>query len=147
MRVAKYIPGRMYGFVADPQGGQEVFFHLGTFDPGRPQSDSEVPPPPILGEEVTVTLPDVVVDTGRAPRAIRVERLHVPVLLSGVVCDFNPYHGYGFVQGSGDGVTYHLHSSEMADGHIPMVGNTVTFFAGVRQERPRACHARVKQDT
>ena len=35
MRVAKYIPDRLFGFVSD-EAGREVYFHLGDFDPKGP---------------------------------------------------------------------------------------------------------------
>jgi len=154
MRIVKYIPERMYGFAADPSG-LEVFFHLGVFDPKM--KGPVVPvchkchrtdciswdwasPPPILGENVLVTLPDIIV-LGRAPRALRVERMDVPEMRIGVVQAFDPLRGYGFI--SGDTTLYHLHRSEMLDGHMPMPGNTLVFYVGTRLDRPRACHIKV----
>lgn len=142
MRIIKFIPDRMFGFAVDP-AGLEVFFHLGVFDPRGPIHSDDPPPPPILGEEVDVTLPEILAPDGRAPRALRVQRLTTAVLLSGVVEAFNPRQGYGFVRGA-DGLSYHLHHSEMASGHIPQVGDTVDFYGGVRMERPRACHVKVR---
>ena len=81
-------------------------------------------------------------DTGRAPRASRVTRCDVPVLLLGVVESFDAVRRYGFVQGT-DQVSYHLHQSEIFRGRLPLAGNQTTFFAGVREGRPRACHVKV----
>ncbi len=156
MRVHKYIPDRLYGFAVEDSTGQEVFFHLGDFDPGSPLSTvprcgacppvgcswASTAPPPILGESV-----DVIVDLGsvqgdRAPRADRVTRLRTPIALSGEVETFDSFRGYGFIVGT-DGISYHLHKSEVLDGRLPLPKQTVVFFAGVRQGRPRACHVKV----
>lgn len=153
MRVSKYLPEKLYGFCQDG-AGSEVFFHLANFHPGQditPTKCSRCPgpphcgvtslaPPPILGEEVEVTYEAD--DTKRAPRASRVARCTVPVLLLGIVESFDPVRRYGFVQGT-DQVSYHLHQSEIVEGRLPLAGNQTTFFAGVREGRPRACHVRV----
>jgi len=158
MRVHKYIPDRLYGFVVDDRG-QEVFFHLGTFDPdpgtgfSLPTACSvcppegctwaEAPPPPILGELVEVEV-DLGLQRGdgRAPRANRVRRMTQPTTLQGEVETFDPMRGYGFILGK-DGVSYHLHKSEVLDGKMPFASQLVSFFAGVRKGRPRACHIKV----
>ena len=155
MQVHKYIPDRMFGFVIDPSG-HEVFFHLGAFDPGRvwlahsrcdrcpsagcPWTSS--PPPPILGEDVEVTVNLVDGFTGKAPRASRVARLVGPPAVFGRVETFDPQRGYGFIRGEDD-QSYHLHASEILDGRIPLPNQGVMFFAGFRQSRPRACHVKV----
>jgi cold shock CspA family protein len=154
MRVHKYIPDRLYGFAID-DSGQEVFFHLGVFDsgtsfgaPSRCSTCSDgtcswasAPPPPILGERVEVT---AVLDSqdGRAPRADRVRRLDPAVAVQGEIETFDALRGYGFILGA-DKVSYHLHKSEMLDGRLPVAGLRVSFFAGTRQGRPRACHIKV----
>ena len=156
MMVVKYIPERLFGFVMDPEVGLEVYFHLGDFDPKGPWPASHhlcpissrqfnwASPPPILGETVAVVVVPVNgVELSRPPRAQRVVRLDPPILLRGVVDSFDPQHGYGFVRGVEDGVSYHLHRSEMIDGQFPQVGSVVMFFVGVRQGRPRAIHAHV----
>jgi cold shock CspA family protein len=154
MRVHKYIPDRLYGFAVDDQG-QEVFFHLGAFGPGTDFGPPEgcgscpdtgcswvdAPPPPILGESVEVTV-DLSSQDGRAPRAERVRRLLTPRVIRGEVETFDPLRGYGFVVGV-DGISYHLHRSEVLDGRLPTANQSVLFFAGVRQGRPRACHVKV----
>ena len=155
MRIHKYIPDRMFGFVVD-DSGQEAFFHLGVFDPGsvwvtHPRCAtcpskcpwSTFPPPPILGEEVDVILdPDQDKEPGKAPKATRVTRRVGPPALFGTTHSFDRQRGYGFVTGE-DGVSYHLHASEILDGRIPRPGQGVMFFAGVRQAKPRACHVKV----
>lgn len=80
--------------------------------------------------------------SGRAPRAVRVERVLAPVTLEGVVDMFDAHRGFGFVLGE-DGVSYHLHTSEILDNRLPVKGQTVLFFGGLRQGRPRACHVKV----
>ena len=156
MTVHKYIPDRMFGFVID-LAGHEAFFHLGCFDPGAvwmAHNKCEVcphsgcswissPPPPILGEEVEVTVdPHLLLIPGKAPRATKVTRLVGPPALFGTVDTFDSHRGYGFVRGE-DGFSYHLHSSEILDGRIPRPGQGVMFFGGVRNVRPRACHVKV----
>lgn len=154
MKVHKYIPDRLFGFCVGADGSQ-VFFHLATFHPGEAVikrckncsttgcSWVDAPPPPILGEEVEVTLdPESQVQESRAPRAARVERVAEPRLIGGVVDMFDGHRGFGFVLGD-DGVSYHLHTSEILDKRIPRKGQTVMLFPGTRQGRPRACHVKV----
>jgi cold shock CspA family protein len=156
MRIHKYIPDRMFGFAIDASG-KEVFFHLGGFDPGavwithprckvcRHLSNCgwiQSPPPPILGEDVEVLLDPNQEDSGKAPRASRIIRRVGPPVMYGTVETFDSQRGYGFVRGE-EGEIFHLHASEILDKRIPVPGQTVMFFAGVRQSRPRACHVKV----
>ena len=153
--VVKYIPERMFGFVQDESGGTEWYFHLGDFDPKGPWPGlghgcsrrigftfNWECPPPILGESVDVQLSDTMRPTDRAPRAKRVMRIAAPVMVRGQVESFDPQQGYGFVLGE-DGVSYHLHRSEMLDGQFPKIGGVLVFFAGFRHGRPRACHVHI----
>ena len=155
MRVLKYIPNKLYGFCRD-DNGFEVFFHLAVFRPGREVNVVRCmgcpgpprcqlitdPPPPILGEEVCVTLSPTVESRGKAPRAQLVERVQSARMITGVVESYDPQRRYGFIRGQDD-VSYHLHGSEVADGKIPLTSRQVVFFAGWREGRPRACHVRV----
>jgi len=143
MEVHKYIPSRLYGFVKG-EDGREVFFHLGVFKPGAFPTDP--PPPPILGEPVLVEVgtqdsPDN--RPGKAPRALSVVRVQEPVQFVGIVETFDTHRGYGFIVGE-DGISYHLHNSEVLDGRTPLAGDRVRFYAGTRQGRPRACHVNVR---
>lgn len=154
MRVCKYLPEKLYGFCLD-EAGTEVFFHLGTFHPGTdivlvtcigcagpPQcSRTTQAPPPILGEEVDVTFEPGTAQE-RAPRAVRVHRVAVPQMVLGVVESFDPVRRYGFLRGV-DNVSYHLHQSEIAEGRLPLAGMAATFFPGMREGKPRACHVKV----
>jgi len=151
MVVHKYIPSKLYGFAVD-DAGLQVFFHLGVFSPGGfdadDQSDEdcqdwqEAPPPPILGEEVEVEFDSDLSEEGKAPRAIRVSRFCPPKVISGLIETFDSHRGYGFVIGS-DGISYHLHKSEVLDGRVPLASQKVKFYAGIRQSRPRACHVKI----
>ena len=153
--VIKYIPEKLYGFAAETQTGQQVFFHLGVFRPGvmtlsaeNPPCRSgvcvwpEVSPPPILGEPVRVSILPNQKSTGRAPKANLVERLRSPMPIAGIVETFDSSRGFGFIQGS-DETMYHLHKSEVLEGRIPLSSQMVIFFPGIRQDRPRACHVKV----
>ena len=157
--ILKYIPEKLYGFAVDPVTDQQVFFHLGAFRPGvlnlpgKPPpcrqalcTWPEVAPAPILGEPVRLSLASPSSGTmqpeNQAPKATLVERLTSPTPLSGTVETFDASRGFGFIQGS-DGTTYHLHKSEVLDGRVPLPGQAVVFFAGIRQGKPRACHVRV----
>jgi cold shock CspA family protein len=153
MCVHKYIPNSLYGFAQDDIG--QVFFHLGAFNPSN-LSDTpaacklchkagctwgENPPPPVLGERVIVET-DEAPQGDQAPRAKKVSRVRMPQVVEGVIDAFDANRGFGFIKGS-DGITYHLHRSEMVDGRLPQPGQQVMFYAGTRQGRPRACHTRI----
>src|SRR3989344_7336546 len=153
MRVSKYLPEKLYGFCQE--GTIEVFFHLAVFQPGVDILTEKCPrcpgpphcgadalaPPPILGEGVLVVFePNPVPD--KAPRAVRVTREAVPMMLLGTVESFDSVRRYGFIQGTAH-VSYHLHQSEIVEGRLPLLGKQATFFPGVREGRPRACHVRM----
>ncbi len=134
MRVVKYVPARLYGFV---QGDDSVefFFHIRAFKWG----DFRTNPPPIVGEEVDV---DYEVDGphhGQAPKARAVFRINDPRASYGVVEEFHEAQGYGFIR-TDDGRSHYLHRSEMTDGSLPLAGMEVTFFEGFRRGRLRACY-------
>jgi len=141
MHVHKYIPHKMYGFAID-SSGEQTFFHLGSFHPG--QFDLDPPPPPILGEPVEVELDREKADN-KARRASRVQRVQQPTALAGRVESFDTERGYGFIEGH-DSVSYHLHRSEILNNRVPLPGNKVRFFAGIRQGRPRACHVLILRE-
>lgn len=155
MRVHKYIPSKLFGFCKALDSDREVFFHLGAFQPVKQSVEKRcslcprggcsllsTPPPPILGEVVTVEVDFDAGEPGKAPRADKVTRTEPARAVEGKVDTFDVHRGYGFVKGD-DGLSYHLHKSEILDGKIPTVGQTVMFFAGTRQGRPRACHVKV----
>lgn len=154
MRVEKYIPDRLFGFLIDLTG-QQVFFHLAVFLAGEPPPHkcppcpvqncvwADAPAPPILGELVDV---EVEIPTenqeGKAPKATRVIRVNPATPLNGTVSIFDAPRGFGFLRGE-DGVEYHLHNSEIIDRKLPVIGQHCMFYPGVRQGRPRACHVKV----
>jgi cold shock CspA family protein len=159
MRISKYIPEKLYGFCSlagDQDSADQVFFHLGAFFPqtqkiNKPKKCDrcakincvwfQTQPPPILGELVEVTL-GMEAQPNKAPKAERVERLTFPSILTGLVETFDGQRGYGFLKGE-DGISYHLHRSEVAEGRIPLKGQQVLFYAGTRHGKPRACHVRI----
>lgn len=146
--VNKYIPEKLYGFCSDPEERFQVFFHLGSFKPGASSSSELPPPPPILGEEVEVEVDIDFMKGGvgdKAPRASCVTRIQEPRWVEGKVDTFDAHRGFGFVQGE-DGVSYHLHKSEIINNRIPLTGQRVGFYAGRRMGRPRACHVNVMVD-
>jgi cold shock CspA family protein len=134
MRVFKYVPTKLYGFVVDADGAQ-IFFHIRAFKWGSFGSS----PPPIIGEEVDVEYDPDLRHNGQAPKAKFVYRVQEPVAACGVVEDFNEDRGYGFIKTT-DGRSHYLHRSEMTDGRLPLPGTEVTFFEGFRQGRTRACY-------
>lgn len=133
MRVCLYVPEKLYGFCeAD---ALQVFFHIGVF------AIAEGEPPPILGEPVDVEYDPQVVK-GPAPRALKVTRIERPLKLSGDVKSFDPKTGWGFIAGS-DGRDYFLHRSDVVGNRMPVKGQRVSFYAGAKRGRPRACHIEV----
>lgn len=154
MRIYKYIPDGMYGFALDGIG--QVFFHLGVFDPGKPQDKPPhciacnqpgcnwgVVPPPVLGELVEVTVGGFQeAGEAQAPKAEQVRRLKTQNPLEGTVDTFDATRGFGWLLDA-TGVSYHLHRSEITDGRVPLPGQRVTFYAGTRMDKPRACHVRI----
>jgi len=136
LRVKKYFPDRLYGFLRDDLG-DEVFFHVGVFDPAGWDQ-----PPPIAGEWVEAEVGERE-SASKAPRAKSVKRLEKPQILSGVVESFNQDRGWGFAKGS-DGTSYYLHRSEVVEGKLPMKEMGVTFYAGFKKDRPRACYVTVE---
>jgi len=157
MVVTKYLPDKLFGFA---EGSDlRVFFHLRVFTtaaflpqapyrcltcPQAPRCQwGHITPPPILGEQVQVTVAEGSTQTsGQDPPATQVIRVAAPEGRSGVVETFDPDRGYGFILG-GDDKSYHLHRSEILDGRLPIQGQRVVFYAGMREGRPRACHVRV----
>jgi len=137
MSIHKYIPQKFYGFAVDNHGIQ-VFFHLENFN------TNGTTPPPIVGElvDVEVDLQSGVSPGGKSPKAEKISRVQEPRQVQGVVHTFDAERGYGFISGN-DGVYYHLHRSEVLGGKFPMAGQTVRFYVGIRQNRPRACHIEV----
>ena len=134
MRVLKYLPKKLFGFVVDGEGKQ-VFFHIRAFKWG----DFLMTAPPIIGEEVDVEYDEGALSNGKAPKARTVYRLTAPRASFGIVEDFNEKRGYGFIK-TEDGRSHYLHRSEMKDGRLPMPGMEVTFFEGFKQGRTRACY-------
>jgi cold shock CspA family protein len=155
MRVHKYIPERLYGFL-EGEAGFQVFFHLGAFQPGSlvepptpcdscPTSGcawAEMPSPPVLGEWVSAEVDLESSQEAKAPRASKVTRLESPPALQGRVETFDPLRGFGFIKTDG-GKSFHLHKSEVLEGRLPLAGQRVSFYGGVRQNKPRACHVKV----
>lgn len=139
MRVCKYVPRQLFGFVVDVSGCQ-VFFHIRAFKWGA----FPTYPPPLIGEEVEVEYQPLTQE-GQAPKARTVLRLSEPVASFGTVEDFNEKRGYGFIQ-TEDGRSHYLHRSEMTDGRLPMPGMEAIFFEGYRQGRSRACFVKLTGD-
>lgn len=136
LTVAKYLPERLYGFLRQ-EDGSEVFFHLGDFDCGP-----WIEPPPIIGEQVEAEIDSTMV-VGKAPKARTVKRIHAPEKHRGSVDTFNAEKGWGFVK-SDEGVSFYLHRSEVLRGKVPMAGQRVRFYAGFKNDRPRACYVSIE---
>lgn len=143
----------MFGFLIED--GKQAFFHLRVFRPGPNHTETIIcpnctrlpcewlqsAPPPIVGEfvdaylEIDPTKPENV-------RASRVDRVIIPVPMTGIVETFDVPRGYGFIRG-GDGLTYYLHRSEVVEGRIPISGQRVMFHTSERRDKARACHVKI----
>lgn len=132
MLVEVYSPSGGYGFCVGAD--TRTYFAAEAFV--RP-SDG---PPPIAGERVEVTGIRQSSDPKKADKARQVMRLDPPVKVMGQVRSFDHRAGWGFAE-SGDGTQYFLHRSDMVQPWLPAAGDGVEFFAGVRNNRPRACYA------
>ena len=130
MRVDMYSIGHGYGFCME-ESGPRVFFRVEDFD-GRGGVL------PIPGEPVEVQ--NLLPSEGRSPRASAVRRLHVPTAALGTVLSFDVEKGWGFVECGG--VTYFLHRSDLLEKFVPVVGSTLSFYPGIRRNKPRACYVK-----
>lgn len=128
MVVDLYSTDHGYGFCR--HAGQRVFFRVEDF-----YRDSPDDPLPICGERVGV---DRLVQGGRSPRAASLVRLSQPVRISGRVKSFDSDKGWGFIDHQGE--AYFLHRSDLTVSFVPLIGSHVTFYAGVRRGKPRACY-------
>ena len=129
MVVFMYTRSRGYGFCAASSEDAQVYFHADVFHRTMPQE-----PPPIVGEAVQVEVssnPD-------RPKAIRVLRAAPPSRLVGEVKSFDPGKGWGFIQHESG--SYFLHRSEMEGIWVPVRGSRVSFYPGMKDGQPRACH-------
>ena len=140
MVVTMFTPARGYGFCcgktncSDPcrcTSEESLYFHVGVFERLTPGG-----PPPIVGEQV-VAVRDTVADR---PRALKVQRSTPPVLLRGTVMSFDPGRGWGFIEESQTKEKYFLHRSEMESMALPTRNQRVSFYAGVREGKKRACY-------
>ena len=142
----KYLPDRMFGFCEpvcpEPLGAEKFYFHLSVFDSSI--EPTQPPTPPILGEQVCVTLPEELPDLspGKAPKALGVRRMNVPTSVTGRVTRFDPERGFGFIAGE-DGQSYFLHRVEILHGKLPGRGQQVAFVAGESCGKARACHVEI----
>jgi len=159
LQVLKYIPSRMFGFVGVPGATDpQVFFHLRVFRAGEtpavegcgkcagtPCDWLAAPVLPIVGEFVTVTLEEDPTHPTRT-RAALVQRNQPALLSKGTVETFDASRGYGFIKGS-DSLSYYLHRSEVGEGRIPLIGQTVVFYTATRVDKARACHVKICRET
>jgi len=154
MRVLKYIPNRMFGFLTEDDVTQ-VFFHLRAFRPGnlptnfpncprcnpQPCDWASSPPPPIAEEFVEAVLESDPTHPEHN-RAKEVWRVTIPLPQAGLVETFDAHRGWGFIRGD-DGRVYYLHRSEITEGRIPIVGQRVMFYTAKQEDKARACHVKV----
>ena len=132
MLVEVYSPSGGYGFCVG--GDSRVYFAADAFVRA---TDG---PPPIAGERVEVHDVRPRTDTKQADKARRVVRLDPPLKVVGRVRSFDHRAGWGFADGT-DGKQYFLHRSDMRQPWLPAAGDGVEFFAGLRNNKPRACYA------
>jgi cold shock CspA family protein len=151
LRVLKYIPHKMYGFLVADGSPKQCFFHLRAFHPGSPQAATCCqatpcewilhPPPPIIGEAVEAVL-EVDPTHPENLRASSAKRVEPAVPLAGTIESFDVHRGYGFLRGP-EGLDYYLHRSEILEGRIPIVGQRAVFFTAERKAKARACHVKI----
>jgi len=132
MLVEVYSPSGGYGFCVG--GGNRAYFAADAFV--RPTAD----PPPIAGERVEVRGIRASSDPAKADKARQVVRLDPPMKVTGQVRSFDHRAGWGFAE-SRDGKQYFLHRSDMVQPWLPAAGDGVEFYAGLRNNKPRACYA------
>jgi len=157
MRIYRYLPERMYGFAILEDTKQQVFFHLGSFDPGVkwetpsycgscPVQDcswSKTAPPPVAGEVVDVKVDlDDIREGASAPRASRVTRVDTQEPIKGKIKTFDNQRGYGFLEDA-EGDTHYVHKSDIIGNRIPAIGQVAMFFSGRRDGKTRSCHVRL----
>ena len=128
MEIDLYSVSHGYGFCVAK--GLRVFFRIEDF-----HRESSEEPLPICGEPVSI---DRVIGGEKSPRAASVQRLVRPQQHTGRVKSFDTHKGWGFIE-SGDTV-YFLHRSDLTVPFVPIIGSRVTFYAGIRRDKPRACY-------
>ncbi len=130
MRVDMYSISHGYGFCVALEGEGRVFFRVEDFV----ASDAVLP---LMGESVEV--PQIVEGTGN-PRAVSVHRTTSPTPCLGTVASFDVGKGWGFIRAGQ--ILYFLHRSDLLEKFSPLIGTTLSFYAGVRRGRPRACYVK-----
>lgn len=131
MRVDLYSMVNGYGFCeAVAEGGGRVYFRVEDFVRLDPEG-----PLPITGEIVEVT---GTYDQGKSPRASQVRRITCPERVQGTVRSFDAAKGWGFIERGAR--MFFLHRSDLVQAFAPVIGTTVTFYAGAKKGRPRACY-------
>jgi cold shock CspA family protein len=131
MRVDMYSISHGYGFCVPTEGDGRVFFRVEDFN----AADEVLP---LMGEIVEVG--SVTTGRGGNPRADSVRRLTPPAPFLGVVSSFDMGKGWGFLQSGG--TLYFLHRSDLLEKFSPIIGATLSFYAGVRRGKPRACYVK-----
>lgn len=134
MLVEVYSPSGGYGFCIG-EDAHRAYFAADAFVRAADE------PPPVLGEPVDVRDVRPSTDPKKADKARQVVRTQTPVKVMGRVRSFDHRAGWGFVQGS-DGTQYFLHRSDMVLPWLPSAGDGVEFYAGFKNQRPRACYVR-----
>ncbi len=129
MVVDLYSIAHGYGFCQ--HGGERVFFRVEDFF--REPDD----PLPICGERVRA---DRIIHGERSPRAASLTRAVRPKCLVGRVKSFDAVKGWGFIDHEGE--AYFLHRSDLMVPFMPLIRSRVTFYAGIRRGKPRACYVR-----
>jgi len=128
MVVDLYAVDHGYGFCVNET--ERYFFRVEDFGRGGVEA-----PLPICGERVVVGR---IVQGGKSPQAMSICRLDTPTKLVGQVKSFDSGKGWGFVEH--DNRNYFLHKSDLTTPFTPIIGSHITFYAGMRRGKPRACY-------
>lgn len=130
MRVDLYSIAHGYGFCVPLAGEGRVFFRVEDF-----VSPDEVLP--VVGEIVEIS---GVQESRGNPRASSVRRTAPPHPCLGIVISFDVGKGWGFIEAGP--TLYFLHRSDLLEKFTPIIGATLSFYAGERRGRPRACYVK-----
>lgn len=118
-----------YGFCSGG-GYEKIFFRVEDFHKQHPTD-----PQPILGEKVHVSK---IVESGKTPKSFDVKRVQDPLFVEAKVQSFDTIKGWGFA--SCYLGTYFIHKSDFVESFVPVIGSTLYFYTGKKNDKNRGCY-------